>query len=539
MKKSITLALVVVSVFTWNKNALAQGQSVEKYLKGRFNGSYESYSQYYLKNKIVTELPQDRLGSNNFLKLDYNYGKFSAGVQFEAYLPAVLGFYPFVLDPKGKIVNKYFKYTNDKFSVQVGDFYEQFGNGLILRSYENRQIGINNAIEGANVHVEPLPFVKLKALFGRTRRFFDYTNTLVRGSDVEFDINKMVKKEDSKVSATFGGSYVGKYQSFSGGGSTDDFPSTVHSYAARMSLNSGNFSLESEYVQKDRDPHLLNNQSFDQGRAFQVDAAYTKNSFGISATFRSLYNMDFTNDRDEEFATIAPVNFIPALTKQHDYLTSNIFVYAPQFRGETGFQTDLFYTFKPGSVLGGKYGTKLSSNFSLYSGLNKQNDIFSLGRTRYFRDANIEMKKKLSKSFELTVGLQHIFYNASVIQKPELALVDAYIAGVGGLYKWAPKKSVRFKAEHLYSKENEGSWVSMLSEFSFSSPFMFFVSDLYNYGTTNIHYYNIGSSYTKDSNRFSLSYGKQRPGLLCVGGICRFVPASYGFTATLTTTFSN
>jgi hypothetical protein len=525
--------------FFSNNKTFAQAQSVEKYIKGRFNGSYESYSQYYLKNKIVTELPQDRVGSNNFLKLDYNYGKFTAGVQFEGYLPAVLGYYPFVLDPKSKIVNKYFKYSTDKFSVQVGDFYEQFGSGLILRAYENRQIGINNAIEGANVYAEPLPFIKMKALFGRTRRFFDYANSVVRGSDVEFDINKMLKKEDAAVSGTIGGSYVGKYQSFAGGGLTDDFPSTVHAYAARMSLNTGDLNIESEYVQKDRDPHLLNNQSFDQGRAFQVDASYTKNNFGISATFRSLYNMDFTNDREEEFATIAPVNYIPALTKQHDYLTSNIFVYAPQFKGETGFQTDIFYTFKPGSTLGGKYGTKIASNFSLYSGLNGQKDIFSLGRERFYRDANIEMKKKLSKSFELTVGLQHIFYNAAVIQKPELGQVDAYIAGIGGLYKWAPKKSIRFKAEHLYSNENEGSWVSLLSEFSFSSPIMFFASDLYNYGQTNIHYYNIGSSVTRNSTRFSFSYGKQRPGLLCVGGVCRFVPASYGFTATLTTTFAN
>lgn len=539
MDNSFRLRIIILFLTGLPAVSNAQSQSVEKYIKGRFNGSFETYSQYYLKNKIVTELPQDRIGSNNFLKLDYNYGKFTAGVQFEGYLPAVLGFYPFVLDPKSKTVNKYFKYTTDKFSVQVGDFYEQFGNGLILRSYENRQIGINNAIEGANVYVEPLPYVKLKALFGRTRRFFDYTNTLVRGTDVELDINKMLQKEDSKISATLGGSYVGKYQSFSGGGSSDDFPSTVHAYAARVSLNAGDFNLESEYVQKDRDPHLLNNMSFEQGRAFQLDATYTKNNFGVSATFRSLYNMDFTNDREEEFATIAPVNFIPALTKQHDYLTSNIFVYAPQFRGETGFQTDIYYSFKPGTMLGGKYGTKLSSNFSLYSGLNQNKDIFSLGRARYYRDANIEMKKKLSKSFELTVGLQQIFYNAAVIQKPELGLVDAYITGVGGLYKWAPKKSVRFKAEHLYSEQNEGSWVSMLTEFSFSSPYMFFVSDLYNYGTTNIHYYNIGSSVTKNSTRFSMSYGKQRPGLLCVGGICRFVPASYGFTATLTTTFSN
>jgi hypothetical protein len=43
----------------------------------------------------------------------------------------------------------------------------------------------------------------------------------------------------------------------------------------------------------------------------------------------------------------------------------------------------------------------------------------------------------------------------------------------------------------------------------------------------------------KQSTRFSLAFGKQRAGLFCVGGVCRFVPAAFGFTASLTTTFSN
>jgi hypothetical protein len=81
--------------------------------------------------------------------------------------------------------------------------------------------------------------------------------------------------------------------------------------------------------------------------------------------------------------------------------------------------------------------------------------------------------------------------------------------------------------------------VSGLTEFSFSSPYAFFISDLYNYGETDSHYYNVGASVTKNSTRFAMQFGKQRAGLFCVGGVCRFVPASFGFTASLTTTFAN
>ena len=135
--------------------------------------------------------------------------------------------------------------------------------------------------------------------------------------------------------------------------------------------------------------------------------------------------------------------------------------------------------------------------------------------------------------------MQNIFYNASVIQAASHPDVVSNVVAVGILYKYAPKKSVRLKLEHLWADADNGNWASVISEFSFAPTYSLYASDLYNYGVTGDHYYNVGGSITKNATRFSLGFGKQRAGLFCVGGVCRFVPAAYGFTATLTTSFGN
>jgi hypothetical protein len=43
--------------------------------------------------------------------------------------------------------------------------------------------------------------------------------------------------------------------------------------------------------------------------------------------------------------------------------------------------------------------------------------------------------------------------------------------------------------------------------------------------------------YIKGSTRFTVSYGRQRAGLFCVGGVCRFVPANNGLTLSFTQSF--
>ena len=531
MKKIVVAAIICcIASSSFSQNLLDS-------IKGHFNGSFENYSQYYLQDdKIGAAVPQDKIASNNFLKLDYTYGKFMLGIQHESYLPSIQGYYDLPIN-KSKLVNKYFKYTDEKFSIQIGDFYEQFGSGLIFRSFENRQIGINNALEGINIYVEPTNFLKLKVLSGKTRKLFDYANSIVRGIDAEFDVTKIFGKKNSNTNISFGTSYVGKFEEYTG--PDDDFPSTSNAYAARLAVANNNFNFDVEYVNKASDPHLLNLQSTERGNALLINTSYTKNNLGINITARAISNMDFRAERDNEIATQLPVNYIPALTKQHDYLTSNIYVYNAQTKGETGFETDVFYNFKKGTKIGGKYGAKLAFNFSYYGSLKDNKNITSIGNTTYYRDANIELKKKWSKKFETTFALQNIFYNAAVIQATGHSDVVANIIALNGLYKFTSQKSVRIKLEHLATKEDLGNWASFISEFSFSAPYSFYISDLYNYGETNTHYYNLGASVTKNATRFSLAFGKQRAGLFCVGGVCRFVPAAYGFTASLTTSFGN
>ena len=87
--------------------------------------------------------------------------------------------------------------------------------------------------------------------------------------------------------------------------------------------------------------------------------------------------MGFFGDRFEqgELFGETTINYLPALTKQHDYLLTNINIYESQpyvsfpdpslmKAGEIGFQIDLYYDIKKGSVFGGKYGSNLSLNFS-------------------------------------------------------------------------------------------------------------------------------------------------------------------------------
>jgi hypothetical protein len=60
---------------------------------------------------------------------------------------------------------------------------------------------------------------------------------------------------------------------------------------------------------------------------------------------------------------------------------------------------------------------------------------------------------------------------------------------------------------------------------------------MFNHGDTKIHYYNAGFSYTAGRTRVALSYGRNRAGMICSGGVCRYTPAYTGFNLLLSATF--
>jgi hypothetical protein len=87
------------------------------------------------------------------------------------------------------------------------------------------------------------------------------------------------------------------------------------------------------------------------------------------------------------------------------------------------------------------------------------------------------------------------------------------------------------------------NWMGGSMEYNFNEKFSIYALDLVNYGNTKDkeerekHYLTVGGAYRKGSTRVSLGYGRQRGGLVCVGGVCRFVPESTGISLSFNTAF--
>jgi hypothetical protein len=104
------------------------------------------------------------------------------------------------------------------------------------------------------------------------------------------------------------------------------------------------------------------------------------------------------------------------------------------------------------------------------------------------------------------------------------------------------KNSIRAELQYLYSNDYEGDWMAALVEYNIAPSWSFFVSDMYNHqriSTYNdkVNYYSVGASYTHGPARVQLSYGRNRAGMVCSGGVCRYTPAYTGFNLLVSATF--
>jgi hypothetical protein len=90
-------------------------------------------------------------------------------------------------------------------------------------------------------------------------------------------------------------------------------------------------------------------------------------------------------------------------------------------------------------------------------------------------------------------------------------------------------------------QRDRGDWATILAEYTISPHWFIAALNQYNLGNKNtnlrVHYPYFTFGYIKDANRISLGFGRQRAGLFCVGGVCRPVPASNGFSISITSSF--
>lgn len=520
---------------------------------GSFSGNFEFSTQFYQEDSLIGAIkPQEGALSNGFLNLLYNRDRVSAGVRYEAYLNPLLGYPPGF---KGQgIAYRFASYRGDNYTITAGNFYEQFGSGMILRSYNSPGLGFDNALDGFRLTFQPHPAVNFKLLWGKQRNFFNLGEGIVRGIDADVSVNELLfPDKETSHSLVVGGSFVSKFQA-------DDrsdliLPQNVASYAARAQYTNKGLVVQGEYVYKDNDPSFDNGYVYHHGQGILASASYSAKGFGITYGIKSIDNLSTRSDRDVGGTNLL-INYVPALNRQHTYnLAASFYPYAVQPLGEAGHQLELLYSFRRGTPLGGKYGTYLSFNWSEVYALEKNQLVDSLdvgrigyksslmpGNERYFRDYNFELRKKINKEWNFIFNYVNLFYNMEIIQGlegTEDVFADIFIADVQ--YKITKRKAIRLEVQHMATQQDQGDWASAILEYTISPKWFFSVFDQYNYGNKEedlrVHYF-IGSvGYIKDAFRITANYGKQRAGIFCVGGICRTVPASSGLSLTVTGTF--
>ena len=499
----------------------------------------------------TSEYDNEYFLTNTYANLNLQSKWVDAGARFELTQWPMPGFMDEHNDFKGwGFPNVWVKGKLGKVDVTLGNFYEQFGSGFILRSYEERSLGIDNSLLGAHIAASPLKGVTLKVLSGMQRNYWVLNKGAVSGADIEIGLdNYFPRMQENGVILAMGGSWVNKYEK------DDDFimasptfrlrlPEFTNAFDARMRYQQKGISLLAEYAWKSQDPNTLNNFIYQNGHAELFSMTYSVKGLSILAQAKRSENMGFRSKRaDRPSSKASYINHLPAFTVDQTYALPALYPYATQMEGEWAYQASAAYKFK------GRYAPKFKINFSRVNGLeNARKNVtdatvvgtqgyhsdFWCNGGKYYQDLDLMYEHKLNKAFEHHFMYMYQNYNKEVIQKEE-GMINSHIFVYEPKWKISKKMTLRGELQYLYTAHESGDWGFLLAELSLAPYLMFTISDQIGrcepkageYGDVK-HYYNFGVTGNIKSHRIQLSYGRTRSGYNCNGGICRYIPASKG-----------
>ena len=587
MKKFIlTLSIVTFSMFV-AEEAAAQIKAGE----GQVSIALESNNTYYTPDKKLEgygiSKPSDRewgnFGSNDYLKVDYNIGRFSAGIQLDGYLPPLYGYDIYKFSRRDSkltaFLTKYVQWEDQNWGVRLGDIYDQFGNGLIFRTYEDRALAFNNSLAGARAYYNFNNYVNVKVLAGLPRFYDVRSKNVVWGGDLALSISDMAGWNNGMISVE--GSYVGRFQDGVEGSNLKYLnieDGILNMVSGRINFETAGFTFRSEYAAK------LNNDLYDQsrngdkGNVINVDLGYSYKRFSVSATFRRQVNMR----TPIEMLPIPggtgggnALNYVPLLNRQHTYMLANLNPYSGSATftgGEIGGQLDAYYSLR-NSKQRMKYWN-FHLNFSMFNSLDHKDwaGMSTIKGRNAWVEFNFDVERQWSKKLKTTLFYSYQRRDESMNHEdtPIAHYCDAHIFVGDVTYKFNKKHSMRIEAQYLAANDTAGDWVAGLIEYNFAPKFSFYVSDMWNcekmvdsvsdndnyfqlhdkdgnpeydenfqpkFKHDLLHYYQVGATYTHKNVRAQLSYGRNRAGYVCSGGACRFQPAYTGVNLALTLTF--
>ena len=581
--KKLLIALCCCGLF-------AQAQAQEEENKLAVRGSIQSDILIPQEDdKIGTGTYNDWGLTNTYAELHLMNKYMTAGARFEYLEHPLPGFEP---NFKGwGLPHIYITGRYKGVELTAGDFYDQFGSGLILRTYEERSLGIDNSLRGGRLVVKPYKGINIKVLGGQQRIYWNHRNflmpfafanefggdykntendTWVYGADIELSFDQWFKKmAERNTRFSLGFSAVSKHEgnedilTLRPTGEKDQFgadkigayklnlPNNVGAFDVRANLQAGNYNFLAEYAMKSEDPSFDNGYIYRRGNALLLSGSYSKRGMSALVQAKRSEDMAYRSVRSGT-GTAGFINHLPAFSMQHTYALAALYPYATQNAlGEWAFQAELGYNFKRKTALGGKYGTNVKVHFSHVRAIDREplaevgdnvmgtkgydSKFFKMGDETYYQDINVQIEKKLTRNFKLNLMYMNQRYNKTVVEGHG-GTIKSHIAVAEAKYTFNKRFTLRGEAQYLNTKQDQGDWWFGLLELSILPNFMLTISDMYNAkvpntdetATSKQHYYMFTGCFTHKSHRLQVGYGKTRAGYNCSGGVCRYVPASKG-----------
>lgn len=439
----------------------------------------------------------------------------------------------------------YIKKEVKDLKITGGYFYEQIGTGMAYRSWEERFLGIDNALLGGRLEYNVKDKLYLKAFTGVQKFRFQLQKQIVTGFNAEsnLEIGKKVRLKPSfglvnrSMDESSMNTIVSRIEAMD---TSKRFVPKYNAYVFTFynTLDVGDFSwyIEGAYKTKEALNGLDGNLFNDDGNILYTTLSYSRKGFGINLQFKRAENWQFRTSPNQILFN-GLLSFMPPVPRQNSlrlparYFANSLELRELAFGGEITFTPLKHLTF----TLAGSEVRDLIFKPALTSHKN------------YFREAFAMAAWKPTKQLELELGFQYLRYNRVIYIGDGATDIDGYtpFAEIG--YKINKKMSVRMELQYQSVKKDFGQWIYGLLEFNIAPHWSFAVSDMWNFkpnpdnlipaGRNPNHYYSVFAAYNLRSVSFTLNYVKQVEGIVCTGGVCRFEPAFSGVKFGVNSTF--
>lgn len=568
MKKSLLLASLLCLI-----SGISLAQQSDSKSDGELTGNFQTSNQFYVRDdRIETNTTQyfhEKSSSDAWLYLNYKTKGYSFTLRYdlfnnsplfvptEAYTANGIGFWS---------ISKQINTLN----VTIGSFYDQFGTGTAFRAFEDRNLGLDYAIQGARVIWTPDEFTRIKAFTGKQKnRLYDPWPEVIKGINAERHIdvteNLYFEPGASVVNRTLDNNTMSKIQQVINNDSLPyRFNPTYNVYIlnAYTTMRYKKFSAFAEYCHrtKDNDVDATNRLTLMQGDVYYGSVSYATKGLGINAQYKKIDHYNFRTS-PFEIQNQGMITYLPSITRQNVYRLLARYNAVAQYLGENATQLEINY--KPQTAFAKKHMMVINVNHSVVlapgyytpsmaSPFNLKQD-----KNRYFREYYFDFNYKINKKFKYTVGFQHIEYNQALFEgkavETPYVLSSCYFGEA--TWKYTPTRSVRIEAQYLNTKQDRGSFINALIEFNFAPHYSFSAGDMLNVSkgyfndkfeemhsvsdvfSKGIHYWNVFGAYTVGATRLTAGFIKQVQGVNCTGGVCRVEPAFSGARITLSTSF--